>query len=189
MKKAKNYVRKGDGGNTMLNGAVVEKTHQRIQAIGSLEELSSILGIMHGMNHHSTTGKKWLEKNGRIYREIQEDLLIIGTSVSGKEVVGIDKDRIAYIEEMIAELQSKLISLEHFILPGGCEEASWLYLARSVCRRAERDLVTVHVMKGGVESDMLVYMNRLSDLFFIMARHVNSGADVLFRKENVLKGS
>lgn len=179
------HIRKGDRGQTSLGNIVVSKTHPRIVALGSVDELNATLGVMMS-NSVSCLG---MTKSRKLYQDIQEDLFVIGSLIGGVPDLEIENDRIAYIEECIDEVLATLEPLENFIIPGGTVyESVWLHLARAVCRRAERDIVAVQEMDGNVPENVLVYMNRLSDFLFVRARKANNGgkSDVLWSKP--LKG-
>jgi cob(I)alamin adenosyltransferase len=177
------YTRKGDKGQTSLGSKEkVSKSHHRIVALGSIDELNAILGL-------AISYVPWLTKD-KLIKEIQEDLLLLGAIVSEIPDIEIENDRIAFLEEYIDTVSAKLVPLNNFILPGGDPGAAWLHLARTVCRRAEIDIVTVNEIDGNIPENILIYMNRLSDLLFVVARRCNdNGAkDVLWVKHCPLKG-
>jgi len=178
---SKIYTRSGDDGSTGLgDGTRQPKCDLRIDAYGTVDETSSVLGIVmtHGLS----------ERMASVLRQIQNDLFDVGADLS---VPGDPKDdklrvRAGYVkrlEDWIDEANEKLAPLNSFILPGGEPAAAWLHLARTVCRRAER-LVQGLMQREPerVNPEALRYMNRLSDLLFVMARVVNDNgqADVLW---------
>jgi cob(I)alamin adenosyltransferase len=179
LSKAGIYTRNGDEGKTCLaNKEIVSKTDCRIEAVGSLDELNSVIAILISCCQWSS--------NLKLYRSLQEDLFVIGAVIGGTQGIVTDKDRISYLEEMIDDISSKLPSLHNFILPGKFTEGAWLHFARAVCRRAERDVTRVQENFGNLDSNILVYLNRLSDLLFVMARKCNGMGrdDILWKKEN-----
>jgi cob(I)alamin adenosyltransferase len=168
-KKAGIYTRKGDKGQTSLGSKnIVLKTHYRIHASGSLDEFNCIIGL--AMSYCN-----YLKPEMKLLSLVQEDLFVIGASIGGcDDVFKVDQDRISYFEEMIDELNSKVEPLKNFIMPGGKVESSWFHWLRAACRRVERDVVMVNEIEdGAVDPNILVYLNRLSDLLFILARYNN----------------
>lgn len=180
MTKAGIYTRGGDKGSTSL-GRIgrVPKTDVRIHAVGAIDELNSVIGLM-----ISSTKTEYVD----FYLSLQHDLFVIGAIVGGCTNYKLRKDKIDTIERMIDEISDKLVPLSDFILPGGTTEASWLHLARTVCRRAEREIVAVQKRdertSSELETTVLVFINRLSDLFFVMARKFNENGkqDILWNK-------
>jgi cob(I)alamin adenosyltransferase len=176
------YTKTGDGGETSLgDGARVPKHHARIAAYGTLDELSSTLGIVlaNGIQEDWT----------KLLRSIQNDLFDAGSDLCVPGAAG-EKLRIlpSYTERMereIDRLNEGLQPLNSFVLPGGAPQAAWLHLARTVCRRAERhvsELMADPGEKERVNPEVLRYLNRLSDLLFVLARVANQGGkqDVLW---------
>ncbi len=172
------YTRTGDKGTTSLfSGKRVSKDSLVMQVIGSMDELNAVLGLA------STR-----VKNRKVKEEIdkiQNDLFVIGaTFANPKSSLSIDsKARTKDFEILIDSMTKKLPRLFNFILPGGAEAGATLHLARTVCRRAERQIVTLS-KKEKVNSSVLIYINRLSDLLFTMARFINLQNK---KKENVWK--
>lgn len=180
------YTKTGDDGTTGLgDGARLPKHHPRIAAYGTVDELSSVLGlaIVHGADD------ALVER----LRTIQNDLFDVGADLC---VPGSDGDRLRiaprYVERLegwIDELNEDLAPLASFILPGGTPVAAWLHLGRTVCRRAERLVTELAEIESDAEGGRPInpevgrYLNRLSDLLFQMARAANDGgqADVLWK--------
>jgi cob(I)alamin adenosyltransferase len=160
------YTRGGDAGETSLgDGSRVAKTDPRVEAIGDVDELNSLLGLA-------------LAEDGAppVLTRIQNELFDLGADLATPS--GGVKPRLRVTQAMIEALEGEcdaanadLEPLKSFVLPGGTELAARLYLARSVCRRAERSVLRV----DGVSSLVPVYLNRLSDLLFIVARAANTG--------------
>ncbi len=164
------YTKKGDEGRTALfGGTPIEKHHIRLHAYGTVDELNSVLGVVLA---HSAS-----ETGIQILSTIQNQLFTLGadlaTPLSKKDKVErISSSHIQMLESWIDELDEKLPPLTAFILPGGTLAAATLHLARTVCRRAER--YTVELKSGeAVNDETVIYLNRLSDLFFVMARYEN----------------
>lgn len=162
---SKIYTKTGDKGTTGLSdGSRVAKDSIRIIAIGSVDELNSAIGIVVSCN---------TDKDGNdLLTEIQHKLFNIGGELSlpGHALVE-DKD-VTWLESQLDRLNENLQPLKDFILPGGSLAASYCHLARSICRRAERDLITLGHQED-VSPVIMQYLNRLSDLLFVLARHIN----------------
>lgn len=167
------YTKKGDKGITSLYGGTkVTKNSERINAYGTVDELNSVLGL--ALTHPlSPRGTEFLN-------EIQHQLFVLGadlaTPQSKKEKIErIGKADIQKLEDWIDELQEKLPPLTSFILPGGIPAGAALHLARTVCRRAERETVSLKKAET-VQDEAMIYLNRLSDLLFVLARFENHQA-------------
>ncbi len=182
---SKIYTRTGDDGMTQLgDGSSLPKHHARVASYGTSDELSSVLGL--AIAEMSSTEEaapqvKWLQT-------IQNDLFDVGSDLCVPGEAGaklrITPNYVTRVEGWIDELNDGLEPLNSFILPGGTKAAAWLHLARTVCRRAERAVSELMAVEeeGRVNPVVLQYINRLSDLFFVMARASNDGgkADVLW---------
>lgn len=172
------YTGFGDEGNTALfGGKVVTKNNVRIEIYGTLDELNSLIGFLRTKN----TDKPIDE----ILHKIQEELFVISSEIATPDKERqkklknqITKKNILRIERIIDDLSDKLDPLKNFILPGGSESASISHVARTVCRRAERNLSDL-ISENQVRSEIIVYINRLSDLLFMMARYFNKLNKVL----------
>ena len=156
------YTRTGDKGETgMATGERVAKDSSIIHVQGDLDELNSLLGLLA------------CKLEGKVCddaRLIQNDLFDLGGELSCGQSL-IKQNRIDWLEQILDQLNEDLSPLKEFILPGGGEAASLCHLARAVCRRAERHLLTAsrEVM---INAEALAYINRLSDLLFVMARFI-----------------
>lgn len=173
------YTKTGDQGETgLLGGVRVAKHHPCIKVCGALDELNSWIGVV-----RSQCGDQSI--CGRL-EVVQVDLFCIGAAVAcclgeskKKAGVGVQANRSTELEGWIDDLESELPPQTAFILPGGSPTASWIHLARNVCRRAERELVGL-IESLSVQSDLsgeLVYLNRLGDLLFLLARAINVASD------------
>lgn len=173
------YTRTGDKGDTSLyGGRRVPKNNIRIEAYGSIDELNSLLGIV---------SAKLADKRVEVFiNQVQKDLFLIGSYLAGAGV-SIDrlKKRVEEMEKLIDTLDKELPELKNFILPEGTEESTFLYFARSVARRAERELVTLS-SKEEVNKNILMYLNRLSDLLFVLGRYLNFKSGII---ETIWKGN
>ncbi|MGD8863688.1 MAG: cob(I)yrinic acid a,c-diamide adenosyltransferase [Myxococcales bacterium] len=176
------YTKTGDRGETgLFGGARVSKAEPRVDAYGNVDELNSVIGAARAAL--AGAGERAAQLDGMLHA-IQCDLLALGSElacVPGKDAkLGIDlvdEADIARLEREIDALEEGLAPLQNFILPGGSPGASMLHLARTVCRRAERSLVGLSAEES-VRDGLVRYLNRLSDLLFVMARSANSAAGV-----------
>jgi cob(I)alamin adenosyltransferase len=179
-KRCRIYTRTGDKGKTSLaNGKRVSKADVRIEACGTVDELNSLIGVVLSSNNQALSIKSELIK-------IQNDLLDIGSALANPKAKSLDylEKRVKEFEKLINEMTLPIPRLSNFILPGGGKLGSLLHLARTICRRAERGIVKLNA-KGSIDSKIVVYVNRLSDLLFTMARFANFKE----RKKEVIWGS
>lgn len=172
------YTRTGDDGTTGLtNGSRVAKDDTRIEAIGAVDELNSAVGMLlceavPGTVHDCLT-------------DIQHRLFDIGGELSIPGHSMLTDDRVRELEQLLDKLNSDLPPLKEFILPGGTNAAALCHNARAICRRAERRLCSL-AKATGINPVSARYLNRLSDLLFVMARYLNREAgvaDILWRRE------
>ena len=174
------YTRRGDTGETDLGDMTrVKKTSDRIAAIGDVDEANAALGVAIATGL-AADHAQWLVR-------AQNDLFDLGADIA-VPIGGDDRDRLRITPEQVTRLEhhcdtanADLAALTSFILPGGTPQAAALHLARSVCRRAERSVVRLGETET-INPQTAAYLNRLSDLLFILARHANDGgrADVLW---------
>jgi cob(I)alamin adenosyltransferase len=164
------YTKTGDGGETSLgDGTRVPKDHPRVAAYGAVDELNSHLGMLVGLADPPPEGD--------LLRAIQNDLLDLGGDLcvppGPVEAPGsklrIQPSHIEKLEKAIDRLNADLPPLRSFVIPGGPPAAAWSHLARTVCRRAERDVITL-AHHETVNPNVLIYLNRLSDFLFVLAR-------------------
>ncbi len=170
------YTKTGDDGETgLFGGSRLSKDDLRIEAYGTVDELNAVLGLARAC--------KPAAEIDELLGKIQRQLFVIGAelaspdgSVQGMKPTGTPE--IADLEKGIDRFEAQLPTLEQFILPGGTSLASQLHLARCVCRRAERCVVALfRSQKIGGPKTVLVYLNRLGDLLFVMAREANRMAE------------
>ncbi|MBI1174988.1 MAG: cob(I)yrinic acid a,c-diamide adenosyltransferase [Sideroxydans sp.] len=160
--------RTGDGGNTGLSdGSRVAKDSARITVIGSVDELNSHLGVL--------LAGKLPQQIRDLLLSIQNDLFDLGGALSFPQGGHFAQDKLARLDAAIAQHNAGLPPLREFILPGGTPAAAQCHVARTVARRAERDLATLAHLETAPES-ALPYLNRLSDLLFILCRVLNRAA-------------
>jgi len=171
------YTRTGDKGTSGLaDGSRVAKDDPRMEAMGAVDELNSAVGLV------LTEALPDALRNGLV--DVQHDLFDIGGELSVPGHTLITPAHIGRLEQMIDEINATLKPLEDFILPGGSRAAAQAHLARTICRRAERRLVTLG-KEQPLPGVLLQYLNRLSDLLFVLARALNRHAgqgDVLWQQ-------
>jgi cob(I)alamin adenosyltransferase len=167
------YTRAGDAGETSLgDGSRVAKSDPRIEAYGTVDELNSALGLALAGGLPGEF-QPWLE-------EIQNDLFDLGADLSvplagARERLRVTAAQVERLERLCDRVNERLDPLKSFVLPGGGEAAARLHLARTICRRAEREAVAL-AEAADVNPAALAYLNRLSDLLFILARAANAAA-------------
>jgi cob(I)alamin adenosyltransferase len=175
------YTRTGDRGETgLFGGRRVPKDDLRVDSYGEVDELNAVLGLC--VAELDRTGEEQIA--GRL-RSIQSDLFSVGANLStpapedggrpNENIPPLPASRVAEMEGWIDEADAVLAPLRNFILPGGSEAAARLHHARTVCRRAERR-VTALMRQATIDESVGVYLNRLSDLLFTLARTANQRA-------------
>jgi cob(I)alamin adenosyltransferase len=169
------YTRSGDAGETSLgDGARVPKTNALIGAYGAVDELNSLLGLV--------LARELDDELRTPLERIQNELFDLGADLSvpwgdtRRERLRVVHEQVEGLERLCDAFNAGLPELRSFVLPGGSEPAAWLHVARAVCRRAEREALAAD-REHGVNPLALAYLNRLSDLLFILARTANSGRD------------
>jgi cob(I)alamin adenosyltransferase len=173
------YTKTGDAGTTsLIGGKRVKKNNLRIESYGTVDELNSYIGLIKDQKGIGNNDKNSLLK-------IQNELFTIGamlatdpdkeTLKNGQERVSIpkiDRHSILFLENEIDKMDEKLPQMTHFILPGGHQTVSFCHIARCVCRRAERLSVELNE-KEKVSNELIIYLNRLSDFLFTLARKLS----------------
>jgi cob(I)alamin adenosyltransferase len=166
------YTRGGDKGETSLgDGSRISKLDPRVAAMGDVDELNSLLGLAGGLDR------------------IQNELFDLGADLSvpyagHEERLRVTQEAVGLLEEEIDEANESLPELKSFVLPGGSERAAQLFLARAVCRRAERAVLAV----ADTNPLCAIYLNRLSDLLFVLARAANGGEEPLWKPGSYTSG-
>lgn len=164
---AKIYTRLGDKGQTVtLAGKKVFKDDERVEAYGSVDELNALIGVILSFTTH--------EEVKGILSKAQKELFMVGAELAMEtaRTRKINPTHVSSLETRIDEMEEELPHLANFVLPGGSKTASMLHHARTVCRRAERRVVTLS-RKSQVNPDVIKYLNRLGDLLFVLARYEN----------------
>lgn len=175
------YTRKGDAGTTvMLGGVRVPKHDPRVDAYGAVDELNSHVGLALSLRQGSVPPAEQT-------LHLQEDLFVIGARLAAADpekalekgvIPDLRSERIGELEEWIDQLESSLPPLDAFLLPGGSHVGAQLQVARTVCRRAERAISGLLEDQPELGEAVLPYMNRLSDLLFLLSRAANLEAGV-----------
>jgi cob(I)alamin adenosyltransferase len=169
------YTKLGDSGETHLGDmSRVPKTHPRIEAYGVVDELNANIGL-------ALTVEGLPERYGDWLRRIQNDLFDVGADLSvppggERQRLRVAPEQVTWLEEACDEVNAELPALRSFVLPGGTRAAAQLHVCRTVCRRAERRALDVE--DGNPE--VVRYLNRLSDLLFILSRGANAGEEPLW---------
>ena len=168
------YTKTGDEGNTgLFGGGRVEKDHPRVAAYGDVDELNSAIGVVRATQP--------VHFHDALFTSIQRDLFAIGGHLATPDPdkvraalakAELSADRVTLFERLMDEADQELPPLRAFVLPAGTPKAAALHLARTVCRRAERSVVTL-ARETEVHELFMIYLNRLSDLLFTLARVAN----------------
>ncbi|MEP7375655.1 MAG: cob(I)yrinic acid a,c-diamide adenosyltransferase [Chitinophagaceae bacterium] len=165
------YTKTGDKGTTsLIGGTKVSKSHLRIEAYGTVDELNSYIGLCKDLLEN--------ENSKFVLQEIQDRLFTIGSALACDQeketkmkIPDLKEADIVLLEKEIDKMNDILPAMKSFILPGGHPSISHLHIARCVCRRAERCSVRIEPEKNEAESIIIKYLNRLSDYLFILARY------------------
>jgi cob(I)alamin adenosyltransferase len=171
------YTRLGDGGETHLGDmSRVPKTHPRIEAYGTVDELNAQIGIALTIDGLPDSYREWLG-------HIQNDLFDVGADISAphdpeRERLRVIPAQTEWLEQRCDEVNATLEPLKSFVLPGGTPAAAQLHICRTVCRRVERAAIACG---EEVSAEVVRYLNRLSDLLFILSRGANAGEERLWQ--------
>jgi cob(I)alamin adenosyltransferase len=170
------YTKTGDTGETSLfSGGRVPKHHLRVEAYGTVDELNSAIGVVRA-SAPTPTAAQWLTT-------VQNHLFRLGadlaTPMDSKAdwLIRLDEDAVQWLEAGIDQMDDDLPELKHFILPGGAPVGAHLHVARTVCRRAERIVVAL-TEEATINEHAQIYLNRLSDWLFMLARYENMRAGI-----------
>jgi cob(I)alamin adenosyltransferase len=171
------YTRLGDSGETHLGDmSRVPKTHPRIEAYGTVDELNSHIGVALTIPGLPVAYREWLAR-------IQNDLFDVGADIAApedpeRERLRVIPEQTTWLEERCDEVNATLAPLKSFVLPGGTPAAAYLHVCRTVCRRAERLAIACG---EDLNAEVVRYLNRLSDLLFILSRGANGGEEPLWQ--------
>jgi cob(I)alamin adenosyltransferase len=171
------YTRLGDGGETHLGDmSRVPKTHHRIEAYGTVDELNAQIGLALTAEGMPAEYREWLAR-------VQNDLFDVGADIAapenpeGRQRLRVLPEQTRWLEERCDEVNAGLAPLKSFVLPGGTPAAAHLHVCRTVCRRAERAAIACG---DDCSPEVVRYLNRLSDLLFILSRGANAGDEPLW---------
>ena len=176
------YTRLGDGGETHLGDmSRVPKTHPRIEAYGDVDELNAQIGVTLALPGLATQYATWLRRIQNDLFDVGADLAVPTTGSAGsaggaRERLRVTAGQVEWLESACDEVNATLKPLKSFILPGGTPAAAQLHVCRTVCRRAERRALLVE----DSNPEVIRYLNRLSDLLFILSRGANAGEEPLW---------
>lgn len=171
------YTRLGDDGQTHLGDmSRVPKTHPRVEAYGAVDELNAQLGVALAVSNFPPTARSWINR-------IQNDLFDVGADIAtpespDRERLRVSRTQTSWLEHCCDEANASLSPLKSFVLPGGSPAAAHLHAARTVCRRAEREVIRCGPQVGW---EVVRYLNRLSDLLFILSRSLNEEPEALWQ--------
>jgi cob(I)alamin adenosyltransferase len=171
------YTRLGDSGETHLGDmSRVPKTHPRIEAYGTVDELNAHIGVALTIEGLPAAYSEWLAR-------IQNDLFDVGADIAApydpdRERLRVIPEQTTWLEERCDEVNATLPPLKSFVLPGGSKAAAQLHVCRTVCRRAERLAIAAG---EALNPEVVRYLNRLSDLLFILSRGANDGDEPLWQ--------
>ena len=176
------YTRSGDDGDTgLFGGGRVRKDHLRVEAYGTVDELNAAIGSAAAACDPASPVQQRLAE---ILTQLQSRLFDLGADLATPEgteheakIVRIGPEHVAAAEAWIDEIDADNEPMRSFILPGGTEAAAWLHVARTVCRRAERRVVALE-REAPINRQTIIYLNRVGDLLFAMARRANADAGV-----------
>ncbi len=172
------YTRTGDKGTTsLIGGTKVPKSHLRIEAYGTVDELNAHIGLCRDLITD--------EQVRGLLREIQDRLFTVGSSLacdpekeSGLKIPDLKEEDITLLEKDIDRMNEEIPPMKNFVLPGGHVTVSQLHIARCVCRRAERHCVQLQQAQSEVEPIIIKYLNRLSDHLFVLSRYLTHQLNV-----------
>lgn len=168
------YTKTGDQGQTsLLRGGRVSKHHPRVEAYGTFDELNSWIGFARSLSEHTELAE--------VLEGIQNHVHLLCSDVAADPSLGdenvkiprLNEQHVKALEQEIDRLDLVIAPLTHFILPGGSQAASALHIARTICRRGERRLMELVDEGGAINEQSLIFVNRLSDLLFTLARWAN----------------
>ncbi len=160
-RQKKTGVDNAEGMTSLANGQQLSKTHLRIEAIGDIDELNCQLGVL--------LAETSSNEISRCLKDIQHSLFEISTELNMSHGHALDDQHVLFLEQQLAFYSATLPPLRDFILPGGTRAAAACYLARSICRRAERHIIALAESET-LDSKLPLYLNRLADLLFVIAR-------------------
>jgi len=167
------YTKTGDDGSTSLfDGSRVNKDNVRVSTYGDVDELNALIGVIRASLQNQ-------QDISTLLFQIQHDLFALGAQLANplkkkqKSKSEFTEEKVTFLEKAIDQYEKEYPAIKSFILPGGSLVSGYFDLARTVCRRAERSMVSL-TQKNKIDAVLLIYINRLSDLFFVLARMMNA---------------
>jgi len=168
--KAGIYTRGGDAGQTSLLGGVrVDKDDLRVEVYGTLDEMTSTLGLARATSRYDDLCALIIDLQGRLIPVMSEVAMLPGTVLKKGSAPRLQPGEVAYLEQVIDHYNAEWIQRHQFIRPGGSQASAALDMARTICRRAERRMISL-ARSEEINPDLLKYLNRLSDLLYVLAR-------------------
>ena len=172
------YTRRGDRGDTdLVGGTRVAKDSPRIDAYGAVDELNAALGVARAVNAREIRRSPASRRLGEILKRLQNELFDLGSELATPSAAfqpgmfRVESEHVTALEKLMDECQKDLKPLRSFVLPGGGRVSAHLHVARTVCRRAERDVLRLMRVEQ-IGDQPLAYLNRLSDLLFVLSRWI-----------------
>jgi len=173
------YTRLGDSGETHLGDmSRVPKTHPRIEAYGTVDELNAHIGVALTIPGLPDAYREWLARIQNDLFDVGADIAVPHNSDRDRERLRVIPEQTTWLEERCDEVNATLTPLKSFVLPGGTPAAAYLHVCRTVCRRAERLAIACG---DELNAEVVRYLNRLSDLLFILSRGANGGEEPLWQ--------
>ncbi|MCO4781495.1 MAG: cob(I)yrinic acid a,c-diamide adenosyltransferase [Candidatus Cloacimonetes bacterium] len=167
------YTKTGDKGSTSLAGGQrIKKNNLRIESYGTSDELNSFIGLAISFGTDTLTTSYLTQIQNQIF-DLGADLSILPEDQVKFKLQKFDDSYTKSLEDMIDTITDKLDPLKEFILPGGAQTSSYLHACRTICRRAERQVITLAEAETNINPNCIKYLNRLSDLLFVLARYEN----------------
>ena len=154
---------------SLVGGQRVKKCCERLESYGTVDELNSFIGLLMTQCHD--------DRDKAFLQTVQNVLFVVGGNLAGSDTTAVTPDMITAVEQEIDRLQEMVPPLRAFVLPGGSEAASVAHICRTVCRRAERNILRLAETGEAVDESVMKYVNRLSDYFFVLARKQNKDTD------------
>ena len=177
------YTRRGDHGETdLVGGKRVPKDDLRIESYGTVDELNAVLGVVRAVNAAESRRVAATRELDAMLRRLQNELFDLGSELATppdafqEGMFRVGAAEVKALETLLDRCQKDLQPLRSFVLPGGGRVSAFLHVARTVCRRAERDVLRLMRVEADVGEWPLAYLNRLSDLLFVLAREANHRA-------------
>lgn len=187
------YTKTGDKGETsLIGGTRVSKSHLRLEAYGTLDELNALVGLL--VAKIEALHQPPLTSQLKCLKEIQHKLFNSGSYLAcedpalQKQLPTLEPSFVSELENQMDEMSEEVVVLSQFILPGGHETSGLAHIARTVARRAERHISRLKEQEGNVSEVVIQFINRLSDYFFVLARylnHIHQIDDVIWKKSNL----